>query len=428
MDRFLDTLDSGARILGPIMVLCALSLISADSLAFYVVIFPPMRGGATYWQSLMGLLWVFAVCNLLYNYAMCIFSDPGRVKGLSLRAQLAVAVECDPSYVRGAAAVLAEAKKRANTNADDSSFSVRWCDECHSPKPPRVHHCSVCRACVLKMDHHCPWVNNCVGARTYPFFLRFLAWTFFCTVFFGYIGKTVFWTQLTRCDPAAAKLLSFGGGRTANSVNPAPLGLNGLLEETRGEQERERGGRLGRRLFEDLDARNHAALAPLRPRPSAGSTFLRSVDRRFTQPLLSWIAPNRDGCSSPFLILYIVTLSLAGSLSLLGGFHVFLAARGLTSIEFYKAPRSVICGRSGGATHPFSETTFLGNYRGVFTTGCFSGAWLLPPAVSLMLCGEGGGGGGTIQIVIAPTTKTMTMTVMAPRQRIGGGESLNNAV
>lgn len=50
----------------------------------------------------------------------------------------------------------------------------RWCRKCWAPKPERAHHCSTCGQCVLKMDHHCPWLASCIGHRTYPAFLHFL--------------------------------------------------------------------------------------------------------------------------------------------------------------------------------------------------------------------------------------------------------------
>ncbi|XP_075018576.1 palmitoyltransferase ZDHHC15 isoform X6 [Calonectris borealis] len=66
---------------------------------------------------------------------------------------------------------------------------VRFCDRCQLIKPDRCHHCSVCAICVLKMDHHCPWVNNCIGFSNYKFFLLFLAYSLLYCL---YIAATVF--------------------------------------------------------------------------------------------------------------------------------------------------------------------------------------------------------------------------------------------
>ncbi|KAL7412425.1 DHHC palmitoyltransferase-domain-containing protein [Mrakia frigida] len=59
----------------------------------------------------------------------------------------------------------------------------RWCGFCEIVKPERSHHCRMCGTCVLNMDHHCPWVGTCVGARNHKFFLVFVIYSTFFSVY-----------------------------------------------------------------------------------------------------------------------------------------------------------------------------------------------------------------------------------------------------
>ncbi|OAY68117.1 probable protein S-acyltransferase 16 [Ananas comosus] len=90
----------------------------------------------------------------LVTYAMAVFTDPGRVP-----ASFVPDVEDPDSPIH-------EIKRKGG--------DLRYCQKCSHYKPPRAHHCRVCKRCVLRMDHHCIWINNCVGHENYKIFLVFV--------------------------------------------------------------------------------------------------------------------------------------------------------------------------------------------------------------------------------------------------------------
>ncbi|CAO3634918.1 unnamed protein product [Cunninghamella blakesleeana] len=111
-------------------------------------------GGATLKTAFILIPFNVFVIMIYINYALTCLTDPGSVP---------------PNYIPS---------QQHHLEVKRSNHAPRFCKTCQNYKPPRAHHCRQCGKCVLKMDHHCPWINNCVGFANYCHFIRFLFYVF----------------------------------------------------------------------------------------------------------------------------------------------------------------------------------------------------------------------------------------------------------
>eukprot|EP00667_Euglena_gracilis_P017541 EG_transcript_18493 len=157
----------GFRLFGLMCVAIAWTLILGTIYVYFQLIFPRL----VELRSLRGVLlftpssWLSF--NTIFNYAMVLWTHPGKPAGsLTKEEEAQMLQEKAPLKGKG---------------------WTKFCKHCKLPKPPRAHHCHMCGTCILKMDHHCPWINACVGHFNHRYFILFVL----------YLGLSCLWAVLT---------------------------------------------------------------------------------------------------------------------------------------------------------------------------------------------------------------------------------------
>lgn len=117
----------------------------------------------------------FETYSLVYNYYICMTSDPGFVnkdwKNKLTKEELEE--------------IIALEKK--------SNGSERLCEKCGIIKPPRAHHSRTQNKCVMRMDHYCVWINNCVGVFNHKNFFLFLFFFSFASIHWDLLVIKMLW-------------------------------------------------------------------------------------------------------------------------------------------------------------------------------------------------------------------------------------------
>ncbi|KAG0158285.1 hypothetical protein PDIDSM_5798 [Penicillium digitatum] len=154
--------------------------------AVYVAVRIGIKPSRSDWIGTPSSILAFSLYAILnFSYTVAVFTDPGSPLSTSRGADRHEYSALPPSEYP-------EFTSYTVTSTGES----RYCKKCQCPKPDRAHHCSTCKRCVLKMDHHCPWLATCIGLHNYKAFLLFLIYTsIFCWVDFG-IAAVWVWTEI----------------------------------------------------------------------------------------------------------------------------------------------------------------------------------------------------------------------------------------
>ncbi|KAI9709661.1 MAG: hypothetical protein M1812_007639 [Candelaria pacifica] len=88
------------------------------------------------------------------------------------------------------------------------------CRTCKLLKPARSKHCSICKTCVAKHDHHCIWLNNCLGRGNYQYFILMLFFTGILLSYGAYLAYIIL------SDLLQGTLSSAGSGQHWSAGKP----------------------------------------------------------------------------------------------------------------------------------------------------------------------------------------------------------------
>jgi ribosomal protein L40E len=218
----------GLKLIGPFFAFSLVVFIFFTVHTFFDQLIP-------YWKTKIGdsftiiitLILIILLFNILFNYFLAMLVKPGSVSDISKSKRYItknpyifskeIQKHIDFTYLlRNNQISLIKLENISQTHDEPlntqqecrSNYDFKICKSCNILKPIRAHHCQVCGYCVFKMDHHCPWINNCVGQNNHRYFMLFLTHTLFGCIFVSLLSAPIFFTNNIKNNPSDFNFVS----------------------------------------------------------------------------------------------------------------------------------------------------------------------------------------------------------------------------
>jgi hypothetical protein len=145
----LNRKNSSSSIKQSIPCLIAWFLLISFTVLYFSLVFPrliQLLDFHSYYWIILLVIKCYLFISIVVNYLIAIFRDPGRLPKQSLD-------------------LINEGKRYPEivVFVKDEEAELKWCKTCQFYRLPRATHCRSCDTCIMEFDHHCEWINNCVG-------------------------------------------------------------------------------------------------------------------------------------------------------------------------------------------------------------------------------------------------------------------------
>ncbi|TPX69371.1 hypothetical protein CcCBS67573_g06876 [Chytriomyces confervae] len=137
--------------------------------------------------------WILLLFNLgpvlvLVNYYLACFTDPGspspnyepppQTTALLIPIiDSTTDINSPSSSIHLTSSAYLQQQQDPFNESSTADRTTPFCHKCNAFKPPRTHHCSKSKRCILRMDHFCFLAGTCIGYANQAHFVRFLVWT-----------------------------------------------------------------------------------------------------------------------------------------------------------------------------------------------------------------------------------------------------------